>query len=185
VSFTVVIGAGPGGLAAAWELSARGHRAVVLEQDAIVGGIARTVNYRGYRFDIGGHRFFSKVSRVREMWEDLLGDDFLERERMSRIYYGGRFFHYPLRPMSALLSLGPIESRWGSNGALCISHLRLWSTDGVCAASPEQPLVERIQHDCNIPACDESQPCPEDGASSDASTLWWTCTANHVPHGSP
>jgi len=84
-----------------------------------------------------------------------------------------------------LLSLGPIESRWGSNGALCISHLRLWSADGVCAASPEQPLVERIQHDCNIPACDESQPCPEDGASSDASTLWWTCTANHVPHGSP
>ena len=110
MSFTVVIGAGPGGLAAAWELSGLGHDAVVLEQDAIVGGIARTVNYRGYRFDIGGHRFFSKVSRVREVWEELLGEDFLERERMSRIYYGGRFFHYPLRPMSALLSLGPFEA---------------------------------------------------------------------------
>ena len=106
----MVIGAGPGGLAAAWELSGLGYKAVVLEQDSIVGGIARTVNYRGYRFDIGGHRFFSKVSRVREMWEELLGDDFLERERMSRIYYGGRFFHYPLRPMSALLSLGPFEA---------------------------------------------------------------------------
>jgi protoporphyrinogen oxidase len=110
VSFTVVIGAGPGGLAAAWELCALGHDAVVLEQDAVVGGIARTVTYRGYRFDIGGHRFFSKVSRVREMWDELLGDDFLERDRLSRIYYGGRFFHYPLRPVSALLGLGPVEA---------------------------------------------------------------------------
>jgi protoporphyrinogen oxidase len=110
VSFTVVIGAGPGGLAAAWELSGLGHEALVLEQDAIVGGIARTVEYRGYRFDIGGHRFFSKVSRVREMWAEVLGEDFLERDRLSRIYYGGRFFHYPLRPMGALLGLGPLEA---------------------------------------------------------------------------
>jgi protoporphyrinogen oxidase len=110
LSLTVVIGAGPGGLAAAWELSGLGHDAVVFEQDAIVGGISRTVEYRGYRFDIGGHRFFSKVSRVREMWDELLGDDFLVRDRLSRIYYGGRFFHYPLRPTSALLSLGPIEA---------------------------------------------------------------------------
>jgi protoporphyrinogen oxidase len=110
LSFTVVIGAGPGGLAAAWELSGLGLDAVVLEQDAVVGGIARTVTYQGYRFDIGGHRFFSKVSRVREMWDELLGEDFLERDRMSRIYYGGRFFHYPLRPASALLGLGPVEA---------------------------------------------------------------------------
>ena len=106
----MVIGAGPGGLAAAWELSGLGHDAVVFEQDATVGGISRTVDYRGYRFDIGGHRFFSKVSRVREMWDEVLGEDFLVRDRMSRIYYGGRFFHYPLRPTSALLSLGPVEA---------------------------------------------------------------------------
>jgi protoporphyrinogen oxidase len=110
LSFTVVIGAGPAGLAAAWELSGRGLDAVVFEQDAIVGGISRTVEYRGYRFDIGGHRFFSKVSRVREMWDEVLGEEFLERDRLSRIYYGGRFFHYPLRPTSALLSLGPVEA---------------------------------------------------------------------------
>jgi protoporphyrinogen oxidase len=110
LSFTAVIGAGPGGLAAAWELAGLGLDAVVLEQDAVVGGIARTVTYRGYRFDIGGHRFFSKVSRVREMWEEVLGEDLLERDRLSRIYYGGRFFHYPLRPVSALVSLGPVEA---------------------------------------------------------------------------
>ncbi len=81
MSFTVVIGAGPGGLTAAWELSALGHDAVVLEQDAIVGGIARTVNYHGYRFDIGGHRFFTKVPRVRELWDEILGEEFLERDR--------------------------------------------------------------------------------------------------------
>ena len=79
MSFTVVIGAGPGGLATAWELRARGLDAVVLEQDAVVGGIARTVEYRGYRFDIGGHRFFSKVARVRDLWREILGEDFLER----------------------------------------------------------------------------------------------------------
>ena len=96
MSFTVVIGAGPGGLAAAWELSGLGHDAVVLEQDAIVGGIARTVNYRGYRFDIGGHRFFSKVSRVREMWDEMLGEDFLERDRAV-----AHLLRRPLLPLPA------------------------------------------------------------------------------------
>jgi hypothetical protein len=81
-------------------------------------------------------------------------------------------------------TVGPIESRWGSNGALCISHLRLWSAGSTCADSSEQPWVEQIQRDCNIPACDESEPCPEEGASSDPATLWWTCTANHVSHDS-
>jgi hypothetical protein len=88
-------------------------------------------------------------------------------------------------PSAALDSVGPIESRWGSDGALCISHLRLWSADSACAESPEQTWVEQIRRNCNIPACDESEPCPEDGASSDPATLWWTCTANHVSHGSP
>jgi protoporphyrinogen oxidase len=110
MSRTVVVGAGPGGLAAAWELSRLGLPAVVFERDDIVGGISRTVTWQGYRFDIGGHRFFTKVSRVQEMWREILGDDLLERDRLSRIYYRGHFFHYPLRPMGALLGLGPIEA---------------------------------------------------------------------------
>ena len=90
----VIIGAGPAGLTAAYELSKEGIPSVVLEKDSVVGGLARTVNYRGYHFDIGGHRFFTKVRVVQDMWQEVLGDDFLERKRLSRIYYNNRFFYY-------------------------------------------------------------------------------------------
>src|SRR4029077_11835517 len=83
---------------------------IVLEQDSVVGGIARTVEHRGYRFDIGGHRFFSKVPLINEWWKNILGDDFQPRSRLSRIYYNGAFFDYPLRPMNALRGLGPAET---------------------------------------------------------------------------
>ncbi len=106
----LVIGAGPAGLTAAHELAERGIPAIVCEQDDQVGGLARTVTYQGYRFDIGGHRFFTKVETVQRLWEDLLGEDFLVRPRLSRIYYRDRFFDYPLRPLSALAGLGPIEA---------------------------------------------------------------------------
>jgi protoporphyrinogen oxidase len=107
---TIVIGAGPAGLAAAHELSVLGRAATVLEKDDQVGGIARTVVYRGYRFDIGGHRFFTRASSIQRLWEDVMGDDFLVRPRLSRIHYNDRFFHYPLKPVEALLGLGPLES---------------------------------------------------------------------------
>jgi protoporphyrinogen oxidase len=107
---TVVIGAGPAGLAAAHELTALGREVTVLEQDDVVGGIARTVVYRGYRFDIGGHRFFTKARSIQDLWEDVMGDDFLLRPRLSRIHYDDRFFHYPLKPLEALIGLGPWES---------------------------------------------------------------------------
>ena len=106
----VIIGAGPAGLTAAWELAKGGRRAVVLEADDIVGGIARTSAYKGYRFDIGGHRFFTKVGMVQDLWEEMLGSELLERGRLSRIYYRSRFFDYPLKPVNALLGLGPWES---------------------------------------------------------------------------
>jgi len=102
----VIIGAGPAGLTAAYELSKEGLRSVVLEKDSVVGGISRTVNYRGYRFDIGGHRFFTKVRVVEDMWEEIMGDDFLERKRLSRIYYKNTFFYYPFRLSNALWGLG-------------------------------------------------------------------------------
>jgi protoporphyrinogen oxidase len=75
-----------------------------------VGGLARTASFHGFRFDMGGHRFFTKDAQVQALWEELLGGDFLRRPRLSRIYYNRRFFHYPLRPLNALAGLGPLES---------------------------------------------------------------------------
>ena len=106
----VIIGAGPAGLTAAHELARLGIRSVVLEKDNLVGGISRTINYKGYRGDIGGHRFFTKVRVVRELWEEIMGDDFLVRPRLSRIYYNNRFFDYPLRIGNTLKGLGLVES---------------------------------------------------------------------------
>ncbi len=104
---TVIAGGGPAGLTAAYELTKHGHSCVVLESDpTMVGGISRTDRYKGYRFDIGGHRFFSKSDEVNTIWQEILGDEFITRARMSRIYYNRKFFHYPLKPANALLNLG-------------------------------------------------------------------------------
>ena len=102
----LVIGAGPAGLTAAWVLGRQGVRVLVLEADTIVGGIARTSEYKGFRFDIGGHRFFSKVRAVEALWEEMLGPEMLTRPRLSRIYYDGRWFDYPLKAGNALAGLG-------------------------------------------------------------------------------
>src|SRR5262245_602721 len=106
----VIIGAGPAGLTAAYEVSEMGGTPIVLEQDDVVGGLARTVEHRGYRFDIGGHRFFTKVQLIHEWWANILREDFQVRSRLSRIYYNGAFFDYPLRSMNALRGLGAIET---------------------------------------------------------------------------
>ena len=107
----VIVGAGPAGLTAAYELTKQGQRVVVLESDPeYVGGISRTVSYHGYRFDIGGHRFFSKSGEVEDLWTEILGTDMLQRPRSSKIYYGGQFYAYPLKPFEALSKLGIIES---------------------------------------------------------------------------
>src|SRR3954447_11376287 len=83
----VVLGAGPAGLTAAYELAKRGRHAIVLESEDQVGGLAKTVEQDGYRFDLGGHRFFTKAKEVERLWYDVLDDEFLERPRMSRIYW--------------------------------------------------------------------------------------------------
>ena len=106
----VIIGAGPAGLTAAYELSKAEVPSTVLEKDTVVGGIARTVNYKGYRFDIGGHRFFTKVTLVNQLWQEVLGNDLIRRSRLSRIYYHGKFFYYPLRAFNALFNLGIWET---------------------------------------------------------------------------
>lgn len=103
----VIIGAGPAGLTAAYQLCEAGVESVVLEKDDVVGGISRTVNYKGYLFDIGGHRFFTKIKAVDEMWKRVLGEKkFLKRSRLSRIYYNKKFFNYPLVATNALLGMG-------------------------------------------------------------------------------
>ncbi|HTJ03002.1 MAG TPA: NAD(P)/FAD-dependent oxidoreductase [Methylovirgula sp.] len=107
----LIIGAGPAGLTTAYSLVKAGRSVCVIEQDAAyVGGISRTVNYKGYLFDIGGHRFFSKSKEVVDLWNEILPDDFIERPRLSRIYYRGKFFAYPLRAFEALRKLGLMQS---------------------------------------------------------------------------
>jgi protoporphyrinogen oxidase len=108
-----VIGAGPAGLTAAYLLTKAGVRTNVIEKDPrYVGGISRTENYKGFLFDIGGHRFFSKSKEVVDLWNEILPDDFIERPRLSRIYYNGKFFSYPLKPFEALNNLGYIETTY-------------------------------------------------------------------------
>ncbi|HUF83841.1 MAG TPA: NAD(P)/FAD-dependent oxidoreductase [Acidimicrobiia bacterium] len=107
----VIIGAGPAGLTAAYVLTKRGVASTVLEADTVVGGISRTAERDGWRFDIGGHRFFTKVKPVEDLWFEILGpDEFLRRPRLSRVYYRGKFYDYPLSPINALKNLGPIEA---------------------------------------------------------------------------
>ena len=106
----VIAGAGPAGLTAAYLLAKGGTRVTVLEADDVVGGIARTVEYRGYRFDIGGHRFFTKIAAVEALWRELLGDEFIRVPRLSRIHYRGRYFDYPLKAANALRGLGLVDT---------------------------------------------------------------------------
>ena len=112
----VIIGAGPAGLTAAYVLAERyGIRSTILESDGVVGGISRTVERDGWRFDIGGHRFFTKVKEVEALWHEILPDeDFMLRPRMSRIYYDGKYYDYPLKASNALKNLGLLEA------AMCV-----------------------------------------------------------------
>ena len=106
----IIIGGGPAGLTAAYHAIKHGLTPIVFEQENFLGGISRTVNYKDYLFDIGGHRFFSKVQVINDIWDEILGDDMLRRGRLSRIYYNGKFFHYPLKPFNALFGLGLFPS---------------------------------------------------------------------------
>lgn len=115
-----IIGAGPAGLTAGYLLAKQGKSVAIIEKDeTYVGGISRTVEHEGYRFDIGGHRFFSKSQQVVDLWNEILPDDFIQRPRMSRIYYEGKFYSYPLRAFEALWNLGVLRST-----ACMVSYLR-------------------------------------------------------------
>ena len=118
-----IVGAGPAGLTAAYELVKEGIIPVVLEKGDKVGGIARTETYKGYRFDIGGHRSYTKVEAVQQLWQEVLGNEFIKVPRLSRIFYRGKFFNYPIGAFNTLFNLGIIESM-----LIVLSYLkvRIW-----------------------------------------------------------
>src|SRR6202011_5971271 len=106
-----VIGAGPAVLTTAYCLTKETPSVIVIEKDPVyVGGISRTVRHGNFLFDIGGHRFFSKAKEVVDLWHEILPDDFITRRRLSRIYYGGKFYSYPLSAFQALRNLGIFTS---------------------------------------------------------------------------
>ncbi len=107
---TAILGAGPAGLTAAYVHAGRDAPATVFEADGTVGGIAKTIEFGGYRLDLGGHRFFTKVEPIRRLWQEMLGDDFLTRPRLSRIYYKGKYFDYPITAKDVVGRLGLVES---------------------------------------------------------------------------
>jgi len=109
-SDVIIFGAGPAGLAAATKLIKNNKSITIFEKEALVGGISKTLEYKGNRFDLGGHRFFTKAKEVNELWDETLGGDFIKRPRLSRIYYQNKFFDYPVKAMNALMGLGIITS---------------------------------------------------------------------------
>lgn len=106
---TLVLGGGPAGLTAGYLLGKAGREVVVLEAEDQVGGLAKTVEVDGYRFDLGGHRFFTKSVEVDTLWHEVLGEEFLLRPRMSRIFWNQKYLDYPLRGPDVIKKLGPFE----------------------------------------------------------------------------
>jgi protoporphyrinogen oxidase len=106
----IIFGAGPAGVTAAYELARNGKSVLVFDKDKQIGGISKTIDYKGFLFDLGPHRFFTKSKEVNDLWSEMLGDDFLPVNRLTRIYYKNKFFFYPLKPMNALFGLGIFPS---------------------------------------------------------------------------
>src|SRR3954469_12758465 len=116
----VVLGGGPAGLTAGYLLAKEGRPVIVFEAEDQVGGLAKTEERDGYRFDLGGHRFFTKSKEVDDLWHEVMKEEFLRRPRMSRIYWRGKFLDYPLQGMDVIKKLGPVEL------ALCLGSY-LWA----------------------------------------------------------
>jgi protoporphyrinogen oxidase/putative flippase GtrA len=105
-----ILGAGPAGLAAAYTLTQQGKSVVVVEKDSRVGGLAKSIEYEGFILDYGPHRFYTKIASVLKLWDEVLGDEQVTVNRLTRICYGGKYFSYPLKAFEALFALGFVES---------------------------------------------------------------------------
>src|SRR5204862_8316057 len=105
----VVLGAGPAGLTAGYLLAKQGKPVIVLESTDQIGGLARTEVRDGYRFDLGGHRCFTKGKEVDDLWHEIMKEEFLKRPRQSRIYWNDKFLEYPVQGMDVIRKLGPVE----------------------------------------------------------------------------
>ncbi len=140
-SKVVIIGAGPAGLTTAYHLQklSSKHAPIVIESGDLVGGIARTESYKGFRFDIGGHRFFTKVGEVEEMWHEVMGDDFIIVPRKSRIYYRSKYYDYPLKIFNALSNIGVYES-----GRIMLSYAKWRVKPSRVEESFEQWVMNRF-----------------------------------------
>ena len=136
-----IVGAGPAGLTCAYEIQKRDpdRRVVVVEAGRIVGGISRTESHKGFRFDIGGHRFFTKVGEVEAMWKEVMGDEFIRVARLSRIFYRGKFYDYPLKIFNALGNIGPYEA-----GRIMLSYLKWRVRPSKVEESFEQWVINRF-----------------------------------------
>ncbi|MEB3354603.1 MAG: NAD(P)-binding protein [Cyanobacteriota bacterium] len=135
-----IIGAGPAGLTAGYLLSKSGFQVDIFEADLnYVGGISRTEEYKGFRLDIGGHRFFSKSREIEALWSEILPDDMITRDRLSRIYYKKKFYSYPLEASEVVANLGKGES------LLCIaSYLRAKLTPRARASNLEEWVTAKF-----------------------------------------
>ena len=136
-----IVGGGPAGLTCGYEVQRcdPGRGVLVVEADRIVGGIARTESYKGFRFDIGGHRFFTKVGEVEAMWHEVMGDEFIRVRRLSRIYYRGKFYDYPLKIFNALGNIGPYEA-----GRIMLSYLKWRVRPSKTEESFEEWVINRF-----------------------------------------
>src|SRR3989338_3883216 len=106
----IIIGAGPSGLAAGYCLAGKDIKPLIIEKDSQVGGLSKTIKYKGYRFDIGGHRFFTDLEEVGAFWGEILEDKLIKKTRSSRIYYKNRFFNYPLSPANTIRNVGILNA---------------------------------------------------------------------------
>ncbi|HUR00291.1 MAG TPA: NAD(P)/FAD-dependent oxidoreductase [Gemmatimonadaceae bacterium] len=135
----VICGGGPAGLTAAYILAQRGYAVRVLEADDVLGGISRTARYKDYRFDIGGHRFFTKITPVEQFWEEILGDQLIDVPRLSRILYNGQYFHYPLKAVNAITGLGLWEA-----GKIIVSYVQARISPSIREDNLEQWVSNRF-----------------------------------------
>ena len=136
-----IIGGGPAGLTAGYYAlkKSQGLKPIIFEATHAVGGIARTESYKGYRYDIGGHRFFTKVPEVQALWTEVLGQEFVHRPRLSRIYYKGKYYAYPLKVMNALGNMGLYES-----SRILLSYLKWKVRPAATEANFEQWVTNRF-----------------------------------------